>query len=32
MHLAEPVVTQDVAIVGTMEGYLYALRLDQRRP
>jgi len=26
--LAEPVVTQDTAIVGTMEGYLYALRLD----
>ena len=26
--LAEPVVTQDITIVGTMEGYLYALRLD----
>jgi len=25
--LAEPVVTQDLAIVGTMEGYLYALHL-----
>lgn len=27
--LAEPVVTQDLAIVGTMEAYLYALRLDR---
>jgi len=27
--LAEPVVTQDLALVGTMEGYLYALRLAQ---
>ena len=26
--LAEPVVTQDTAIVGTMEAYLYALTLD----
>ena len=26
--LAEPVLTETVAIVGTMEGYLYALRLD----
>ncbi|MBN1581904.1 MAG: PQQ-binding-like beta-propeller repeat protein, partial [Anaerolineae bacterium] len=26
--LAEPVGTQDMAIVGTMEGYLYALKLD----
>ncbi len=29
--LAEPVVTQDTAIVGTMEGYLYALKLDSVR-
>ena len=27
--LAEPVVTQDMTIVGTMEGYLYALRLNR---
>ena len=29
--LAEPVVTPDLAIVGTMEGYLYALRLERAR-
>ena len=26
--LAEPVLTQELAFIGTMEGYLYALRLD----